>query len=83
MFFNILTFVLAAALKDLSFVLSILGSITSSLVILFLPATFYLKLFPEEFGWKRKGAQAMFCLGIFVLTVSLSFNILKASGGGH
>jgi hypothetical protein len=82
MFFNILTFLLASVVKDLGFVLSILGSITSALVILFLPSTFYLKLFPEGSSWKRRGCQGMFGLGVLVLVVSLTFNIINASKGG-
>jgi amino acid permease len=81
MFFNLITFIFAVALKDLSFVLSLLGSVTSVLVILFLPATFYLKLFSDGPKWKVYCSKGMLIFGVVVLTLSLSFNILKAMEG--
>jgi energy-coupling factor transporter transmembrane protein EcfT len=81
LFFNFITFLFAVALKDLSFVLSLLGSVTSVLVILFLPATFYLKLFSDGPKWKIHCSKGMLILGAAVLILSLSFNLLKAMEG--
>jgi hypothetical protein len=50
------------------------------MVILIVPASFYLQLFPEGPDWKRTGCKALFGLGIFIMIVSSIFNIMNASG---
>lgn len=71
---------IALNVKDLGFVFSMLGTIASAMVILIVPASFYLQLFPEGPDWKRTGCKALFCLGIFIMIVSSIFNIMNASG---
>lgn len=79
MFFNALTFTIAAAVHDFGLVLSVLGATMSTMVILLLPGLFYYNLprmeevllMAQDYKWKKGLALGMFCLGWIVVIVSL------------
>ena len=79
MFFNMITFFFAALFQDLGLVFSLLGTLTSTLVVLLLPSIFYLQLFPDGPSWKRFASKVIFVFGWIIMIVSFIFNCLGAS----
>ncbi|KAI9281066.1 transmembrane amino acid transporter protein-domain-containing protein [Sporodiniella umbellata] len=75
----ICSYLVAITISQLDIVLSFVGSTGSTSISFILPGLFYFKIFQKDpwYHWKRLVSLFLIVYGFLVMTVCLSFNILR------
>ncbi|RCH78733.1 hypothetical protein CU098_001126, partial [Rhizopus stolonifer] len=75
----ILSYCVAITISQLDIVLSFVGSTGSTSISFILPGLFYFKIFQDDhwYHWKRLVSLFLIVYGFLVMTVCLSFNIMR------
>ncbi|KAI8889383.1 hypothetical protein K501DRAFT_238695 [Backusella circina FSU 941] len=74
----IISYLIAITVTELDLVLAFVGSTGSTTISFILPGLFYFRMYNDrKWHWKRLVAAFLVVYGFFIMTVCLSFNIIK------